>query len=190
MRAWLQQPELPLVNLSVGIACLHQGMQRTTLNRHLQVLQGFAFLFRYFTLSGGHPEAHYNVGRAFQTVGTVATGCGRVAARRHRHPTRPDRGGGAAPGAVAGLHALAAPYYEHVLATAPDRAVRAAWLQWREYPWLTSLVRSRWACWVESQAAAGSPDLRREAAWNLSLLHVFSGSPQVARELVISHCAV
>ena len=71
LRTWLQQPDVPLVNLTVGIACLNQAMQRTTLNRHVQLLQGFAFLFRYLELCKGHQEAQYNLGRAFQSVGTL-----------------------------------------------------------------------------------------------------------------------
>ena len=69
LRTWLQQSELPLINLTLGIACLQQGMQRTTQNRHVQILQGFGFLFRYFVLSKAHMEAHFNLGRAFQAVG-------------------------------------------------------------------------------------------------------------------------
>ena len=65
---------MPVVNLSLGIACLQQGMQRTTLNRHVQLVQGFGFLLRYLTLCHVSPEASFNLGRAFQSVGTNSVG--------------------------------------------------------------------------------------------------------------------
>ncbi len=62
------KPDDPLMNLTLGIVCLTQSTQRTTPNRHLQVLQAFTFLFKYYYVSNESNEANYNLGRAFQHI--------------------------------------------------------------------------------------------------------------------------
>ncbi|KAI9002582.1 hypothetical protein DFJ74DRAFT_746437 [Hyaloraphidium curvatum] len=59
----------PLINLSLGIAFLHRAMNRQTDNRHLQIVQAFTFLFRYYDLRRGNGEACYNIARAFHQIG-------------------------------------------------------------------------------------------------------------------------
>ena len=52
-------------------------MQRQSDNRHLQIVQAFSFLFKYYDLrtSSGHPEheqeAEYNIGRALHQLGLL-----------------------------------------------------------------------------------------------------------------------
>ncbi|CAG8449839.1 8678_t:CDS:10 [Ambispora leptoticha] len=62
-------PDDPLINLCLGIAYLHMSMQRQSDNRHLQIMQGFTFLLKYYDLQTGKQEAEYNLGRAFHHLG-------------------------------------------------------------------------------------------------------------------------
>ncbi|SCU95807.1 LAFA_0G02410g1_1 [Lachancea sp. 'fantastica'] len=72
------QPELqfdPMVNLMMGLAHLHRSMQRLTAARHIQILHGFRFLYRYHEIRSTkysaieRQEADYNIGRAFHLLG-------------------------------------------------------------------------------------------------------------------------
>lgn len=58
-----------LVNMSLGVALLHRAMNRQSDNRHLLIVQGLTFLFKYFDLKGGDEEACFNIGRAFHQLG-------------------------------------------------------------------------------------------------------------------------
>ncbi|KAJ3085898.1 transcription factor TFIIIC subunit tfc4 [Quaeritorhiza haematococci] len=69
IRAYHISPEDPLINMSLGIAYLHRGMQRKSENRHMHIMQGFTFMFRYYELRGQNQEACYNVARAFHQIG-------------------------------------------------------------------------------------------------------------------------
>ncbi|CEP64355.1 transcription factor TFIIIC subunit TFC4 LALA0_S11e02212g [Lachancea lanzarotensis] len=72
------QPELrldPMVNLMMGLAHLHRSMQRLTASRHIQILHGLRFLYRYHEIRSTkysateQQEADYNIGRAFHLLG-------------------------------------------------------------------------------------------------------------------------
>lgn len=47
LRAYKIAPKEPLVLLLLGIANIHRALQRQTLNRHAQILQGFSYLLEY-----------------------------------------------------------------------------------------------------------------------------------------------
>ncbi|KAJ3251814.1 transcription factor TFIIIC subunit tfc4 [Chytriomyces hyalinus] len=67
--AYKMAPKDPLINLSLGLAYLHAGMQRRVDDRHKRILQAFTFLYQYEELRNHSPEALYNVGRAFHQIG-------------------------------------------------------------------------------------------------------------------------
>lgn len=46
-RAYKIAPKEPLILLSLGIVNIHRALQRQTLNRHSQILQGFSYLLEY-----------------------------------------------------------------------------------------------------------------------------------------------
>lgn len=47
IRAYKIAPKEPLILLSLGIVNIHRALQRQTLNRHSQILQGFSYLLEY-----------------------------------------------------------------------------------------------------------------------------------------------
>lgn len=47
LRAYKIAPKEPLILLSLGIVNIHRALQRQTLNRHSQILQGFSYLLEY-----------------------------------------------------------------------------------------------------------------------------------------------
>ncbi|KAJ1549965.1 transcription factor TFIIIC subunit tfc4, partial [Nowakowskiella sp. JEL0078] len=69
LRAYNKAPDDPMINLALGIAHIHRAMQRQTENRHLQVVQGFTFLFRYRDLRSYNLESSFNIARAFHHIG-------------------------------------------------------------------------------------------------------------------------
>ncbi|KXS21759.1 TPR-like protein [Gonapodya prolifera JEL478] len=71
LRAYEACPVDPLINLTLGIAFLGKALTRQTENRHLQITQGLAFIFRYYDLRRGNAEACYNVARAFHQIGLL-----------------------------------------------------------------------------------------------------------------------
>ncbi|CAG8571855.1 4215_t:CDS:10, partial [Scutellospora calospora] len=68
-RAYAENPKDPAISLSIGLAYLHRAMQRQTDNRHMQIMQGFTFLYNYYELKARNQEAEYNLGRAFHQLG-------------------------------------------------------------------------------------------------------------------------
>lgn len=83
-RAYAVDPESPMVALSIALSYLHTSMQRQSENRHFQALQAFCFLEEYKRLrrkraearGGGEArrkeldmEVEYNWGRALQHYG-------------------------------------------------------------------------------------------------------------------------
>ncbi|ORZ30704.1 hypothetical protein BCR44DRAFT_148624, partial [Catenaria anguillulae PL171] len=72
VRAYALSPTDPMVNFALGSAYLHRAMQRKSDNRHLQIAQGLAFMFRYAEYAT-HPKVlvMYNLGRAFHQIGLV-----------------------------------------------------------------------------------------------------------------------
>jgi len=69
MHAYRLCPESPLINFSLGRALITRAMQRSSSNRHLQIVQGFSLLFQYYKLKGKSQDAMYNLGRAFHQIG-------------------------------------------------------------------------------------------------------------------------
>lgn len=49
-QAYALAPKDPLINLCLGLTYLHRAMQRQTENRHLQIVQAFALIFKYYRL--------------------------------------------------------------------------------------------------------------------------------------------
>lgn len=77
VRAFAQCPSDPLLLFSIGLAYLHRSMQRQSDNRHLQIMQAFSFLLRYYDVrktnnNPGHlQEAEFNLGRALHQLGLL-----------------------------------------------------------------------------------------------------------------------
>ena len=67
--------ENPLIKLSLALGYIHCALKRQAENRHQLIMQGFAFLFEYYSRrqeEGGaseKQEAAYNVARAFHLLG-------------------------------------------------------------------------------------------------------------------------
>jgi general transcription factor 3C polypeptide 3 (transcription factor C subunit 4) len=66
----------PIVTFLSGLAHIHRSMQRSSPNRHLELLQGIKYLMEYYELRTSakfgkleEQEALYNVGRAFHLLG-------------------------------------------------------------------------------------------------------------------------
>ncbi|ODQ80279.1 hypothetical protein BABINDRAFT_171250 [Babjeviella inositovora NRRL Y-12698] len=74
LRAYKHFNKDPMLCFIVGLNNLHRSMQRLSLNRHFQVLQGFSYLMEYADLRQGktvyeEQEVNYNFGRAFHMLG-------------------------------------------------------------------------------------------------------------------------
>ena len=74
-RAYAIQPDDPLLNLSMATSYVQQALKRQAENRQHQILQGLAFLFRYYDLRTKDDvavlvqEAEFNVGRMWHLLG-------------------------------------------------------------------------------------------------------------------------
>jgi len=66
-----------MINLSIALSYVQHAVKRQADNRHHLVMQGFAFLSRYYDIrcaSGdacGKQEAEYNVARAYHLLGVT-----------------------------------------------------------------------------------------------------------------------
>lgn len=75
MRAASIDPTNPMINLSLGIGYIHYGLKRQATNRQYLLMQGFAFLGKYYahrSVSADpaeRQEAHFNMGRAYHIIG-------------------------------------------------------------------------------------------------------------------------
>lgn len=64
-----------MINLSLALAYIHYAIKRQADNRHHLIMQGFAFLFTYYSIRQGsksaleRQEADYNVARAYHMLG-------------------------------------------------------------------------------------------------------------------------
>jgi general transcription factor 3C polypeptide 3 (transcription factor C subunit 4) len=70
-RAYALCPSEPLLSLLVGVTYLSRAIQRITDNRHLQIVQGFTFLYKYYERRRDMQyaqEAEYNIARAFHGI--------------------------------------------------------------------------------------------------------------------------
>lgn len=130
VQAFRVRPEEPLYSLCVGLTFFHMAAQKFAAKRHLLVLQGFSFLWRYVEQRGHCQESLYNLGRALQQMG---------------------------------LAHLALHYYNVALSLPP--------------PHLEGIDDDQ-------------VDLRREIAFNLSLIYQASGNMDMARHLIHTHCIV
>ncbi|CAG8584919.1 15004_t:CDS:2 [Racocetra fulgida] len=138
-RAYAENPKDPVISLSIGLAYLHRAMQRQTDNRHLQIMQGFTFLYNYYELKARNQEAEYNLGRAF--------------------------------------HQLAVPHYKKAL----------------ELPSLQKVLREqeKGNNNISEIIDEDDPtDLKKEAAYNLSLICIESGSVGLAANLLKKYCTI
>lgn len=66
-----------MILLSTGLVHIQRALQRQTLNRHLQIIQGFSYLLDYFELRKSvgmveEQEANYNMGRTFHVLGLTS----------------------------------------------------------------------------------------------------------------------
>jgi general transcription factor 3C polypeptide 3 (transcription factor C subunit 4) len=74
-RAYALDPENAMIQLYIALGYIHYGLKRQSSNRHYLVMQGFAFLFKYYDkrskseLRVERQEAEYNMGRAYQILG-------------------------------------------------------------------------------------------------------------------------
>ncbi|CAJ0749398.1 2726_t:CDS:10, partial [Entrophospora sp. SA101] len=141
-RAALVKPKDPLVCFSMGLAYLHRAMQRKTSNRHLQILQGFNFLYEYYELKGKNQEAEYNLGHAFHQLG---------------------------------LTHLAIPHYEKALKLPSVNQILKQKIDKKKQ--LETDENEE----VENFEENDPTDIRKEAAYNLYLIYMETGSPALAQ---------
>ncbi|XP_060922922.1 general transcription factor 3C polypeptide 3 [Limanda limanda] len=130
VQAFQTHPNNPLHSLFVGLTFFHMASQKYVAKRHILVMQGFSFLWRYVELRGECQESMYNVGRALHQLG---------------------------------LTHLAIHYYQKALSLPPQKLEGVA----------------------DEQV-----DLRREIAFNLSIIYQASGNVEMARQLINTHCVV
>ena len=69
MKAYKLAPKDPLINLCIGVAHLHRGMQRKASDRHEHIICAFMFLQQYQEFCTSKLESFYNLGRAFHHIG-------------------------------------------------------------------------------------------------------------------------
>ncbi|CAJ0764593.1 12296_t:CDS:10 [Entrophospora sp. SA101] len=150
-RAALVKPKDPLVCFSMGLAYLHRAMQRKTSNRHLQILQGFNFLYEYYELKGKNQEAEYNLGHAFHQLG---------------------------------LTHLAIPHYEKALKLPSVNQILKQKIDKKKQ--LETDENEE----VENFEENDPTDIRKEAAYNLYLIYMETGSPALAQMLLKKYCAI
>ena len=69
----------PLICLLTGLAHVHRSMQRSSTNRHMELLQGLKYMMEYFEIRSSsnstrleHQEALYNLGRVYHLLGLVS----------------------------------------------------------------------------------------------------------------------
>ena len=80
-RAYKEYDQDPMICLVLGLAHVHRSMQRLSTNRHIQLLQGIAYILEYKELRERNAtdfelqEIEYNFGRLFHMLGltTLAT---------------------------------------------------------------------------------------------------------------------
>jgi general transcription factor 3C polypeptide 3 (transcription factor C subunit 4) len=74
-RAYALDPGNAMINLSLGLGYIHYGLKRQSENRQFHLMQGLAFLFKYYESRHNSPkveerqEAHYNIARSYQMLG-------------------------------------------------------------------------------------------------------------------------
>lgn len=66
--AYQRSPKSPILNLLMGLTYLNLSMSRRTPDRHLSIMQAFAFLNQYYDLTERSQEATYNLARAFHQL--------------------------------------------------------------------------------------------------------------------------
>uniref|UniRef100_A0A8D3BL31 General transcription factor IIIC, polypeptide 3 n=1 Tax=Scophthalmus maximus TaxID=52904 RepID=A0A8D3BL31_SCOMX len=69
VQAFQTHPDNPLHSLCVGLTFFHMASQKFVAKRHILVMQGFSFLWRYVELRGECQESLYNLGRALHQMG-------------------------------------------------------------------------------------------------------------------------
>jgi general transcription factor 3C polypeptide 3 (transcription factor C subunit 4) len=75
MRAYALNPANPMLNLTIGLNYIHQGLKTPSGIKNQDILQALTFIFRYYDLRKTslhleeRLEAHYNVGRTYQLLG-------------------------------------------------------------------------------------------------------------------------
>ncbi|XP_041835143.1 general transcription factor 3C polypeptide 3 [Melanotaenia boesemani] len=129
-QAFQTHPDDPLHSLCLGLTFFHMASQKYVAKRHVLVVQGFSFLWRYVELRGECQESIYNLGRALHQMG---------------------------------LTHLAIHYYQKAL-TLPAKRLDGI--------------------------ADDQVDLKKEIAFNLSLIYSASGNVEMARQLITTHCIV
>ncbi|KUJ12679.1 RNA polymerase III transcription factor-like protein TFIIIC subunit Tfc4 [Mollisia scopiformis] len=76
-RAYALDPSNPMINLNIGLACIHHALKRQTENRQYSIIQGLSFMMVYYQLrlqcprSEERQEAHYNMARVYHMLGLV-----------------------------------------------------------------------------------------------------------------------
>jgi len=154
-KAFKIAPEDPIINLSLGLVHLHRAMQRQADNRHLQIIQGLTFIFRYFKIMKGNQEACYNVARAFHQIGLLY---------------------------------LAVQYYEKVLEMPSRKELEVKrYLREKQRKLKDGIneVDEEFELYMKQE---DDTDLKSEAAYNLSLIYVASGSYGLSQQLLRKYC--
>ena len=71
MRAVLIAPEMEITNLLAGIGWITRGMNRSTEDRHLNIITGISYLIKYYKIEKQRyfKQACYNIGRGMHHIG-------------------------------------------------------------------------------------------------------------------------
>ncbi|ORY69818.1 uncharacterized protein BCR38DRAFT_405494 [Pseudomassariella vexata] len=78
IRAHASDPDNLMINISIGQAYVHYALKRQAENRQYLIIQGFAFLEKYYnaklrlaTTPAQRQEAHYNLARSYHSIGLM-----------------------------------------------------------------------------------------------------------------------
>ncbi|KAI8981952.1 hypothetical protein BDF20DRAFT_834618 [Mycotypha africana] len=164
MRAYAEAPNDRLITLSLGISLLLVSTHRKTDNRHLNIMQGMMFISEYLKISRSNEiylqESEYNFARAFHLLG---------------------------------LTHLAVPHYERVLCLPSKAQTESAGPNKRKEKPIDKVYD--WPISKEEEAELeedidDETDLKSEAAYNLHLIYITSGSTSLAQILLMKYCSV
>jgi general transcription factor 3C polypeptide 3 (transcription factor C subunit 4) len=185
-RAYALCPKEPLISLLLGVTYLNRAVQRITDNRHLQIVQGFTFLYKYFELRQSlqyAQEAEYNLGRAFQSLSKYLPFY-LIGIVRNSLPVSLS----------IDLTNLAVPYYERALVLPSHKMVQEvgeeAVMRGHTVDELLESVYDWEVPHIWHDIEDDETDLRPEAAYNLHLIYVTSGTPGLAQMLMLKYCSI
>ncbi|KAF0046283.1 hypothetical protein F2P81_002812 [Scophthalmus maximus] len=171
VQAFQTHPDNPLHSLCVGLTFFHMASQKFVAKRHILVMQGFSFLWRYVELRGECQESLYNLGRALHQMGLT-----HLAIHYYQKALSLP---------AQKLEDIDEWTYIHSPSSFSCTGLNNAAL-----PVLHSLSPSFHPPSRLQGIAEDQVDLSREIAFNLSLIYQASGNMEMTRQLINTHCVV